>query len=88
MLKKYERNLLSHLKAETEYADTYFCSIAKNNKNRYMDTVAEQVKAWVEKHGGYFKIISDKKFIGDRKGYLVKIIFPTYSHAKQIMASF
>lgn len=84
---KTEQNLLSHLKPMTEYADTYFCSIAKNNKNFYMDTVEEKVKAWVENHGGRFQHIKGKHIVGDRKGYLVKITFPTYNETKQIMAT-
>lgn len=80
------RYLKEHLQPATEYADTYYCSISKNNKNRYMDTVADKIKSWVEKNGGTFKIMSDKKYIGYRKGYLVKIVFPGYNNNKQLMA--
>lgn len=85
-MNKTEKTLLEHLKPTTEFADTYFCSIAKNNKNRYIDTVADKVKGWVEKNGGTFRQLSDKRFVGDRKGYLVKITFPAYNEKKQIMA--
>ena len=83
---KKEINLLSHLKRTTEYADTYFCGIAKNNKNKFIYTVEEQVKTWVEKNGGTFKRLSDKMFMGDTKGFLVKIVFPSFNEMKQIMA--
>lgn len=78
--------LLTHLEPMTDYADTYFCSIAKNNKNKFMDTVSEKIKNWVEKNGGSYNQISDKKFIGDRKGFLVKIVFPVFNECKQVMA--
>ena len=83
---KAERKLLDHLKPMTEYADTYFCNIAKNNKNKFIDTVADKVKTWTEKNGGTFFILSDKMFIGDKKGYLVKIRFSSFNPNKQIMA--
>ncbi len=82
-----DKNLLSHLKPMTEYADTYFCGIAKNNKNIYMDTVEEKIKKWVEKNGGRFQHIKGKYIVGDKKGYLVKIVFPSYNETKQIMAN-
>ena len=84
---KKEINLLKHLTKATEYADTYFCGIAKNNKNKFIYTVEEQVKNWVEKNGGTFKRLSDKKFIGDTKGFLVKIVFPSFNEMKQVMAT-
>ena len=84
---KTTKNLLEHLKSMTDYADTYFCSIAKNNKNKFIDTVSEKIKNWVEKNGGSYELISDKKFIGDRKGYYVKIRFPSFNECKQIMSN-
>lgn len=84
---KKENNLLQHLTRITDFADTYFCSIAKNNKNYFIDTVADKVKAWVENNGGSFHQLSDKKIIGERKGYIIKITFPTYNEKKQIMAT-
>ena len=86
-MNKTEKVLLEHLKAATDFADTYFCSIAKNNKNRHIDTVTDKVRNWVEKNGGTFRQISDKKFMGNRKGYLVKITFPTYNKNKEILAN-
>lgn len=80
------RKLLEHLKPMTDYADTYFCGIAKNNKNRFMYTVEEQIRNWVENNGGIYRKISDKKFVGEQKGFLVKITFPTFNDCKQIMA--
>ena len=67
---KTEKNLLSHLKPMTEYADTYFCSIAKNNKNCYIDTVEEKVKAWVEIHGGKFQSIQFAEFSHSHRFFL------------------
>lgn len=84
---KAEKNLLTHLKPMTEYADIYFCGIAKNNKDFYMDTVEEKIKVWVEKNGGKFQHIKGKHYVGNRKGYLVKIVFPTYNDQKQTMAN-
>ena len=86
-MSKKEINLLKHLTRATEFADTYFCSIAKNNKNKFMYTVEEQIKTWVEKNGGTFRRLSDKKFMGDTKGFLVKIVFPSFNNTKQIMAT-
>ena len=84
---KTEQKLLSHLTPMTEFADTYFCHIAKNNKDFYMVTIEEKVQNWVVKHGGTFKHLTGKKIIGDRKGYLVKIVFPVHNETKQIMAT-
>lgn len=84
---KKEINLLKHLTRATEFADIYFCSIAKNNKNKFMYTVEEQIKTWVEQNGGTFRRLSDKKFMGDTKGFLVKIVFPSFNNTKQIMAT-
>lgn len=84
---KKEINLLKHLTRTTEYADTYFLGIAKNNKNKFMYTIEESIKSWVEKNGGTFRKLSDKKFMGDTKGFLVKIVFPTFNETKQIMAA-
>lgn len=84
---KIELNVLSHLTPITEYADVYFCSIAKYNKDYYMDTIEEKVKAWVIKNGGTIKHLCGKKIIGERKGYFVQIRFPIYNEAKQIMSA-
>ncbi len=84
-----EKKVLSHLSPATDYADTYFCSIAKNNKNEFMYSVSKSVEEWVIKNGGRFKVISDKLFRGDRKGFLVKIVFPTFNKRdmKEVMAT-
>ena len=83
---KKEIKLINHLSRVTDFADTYFCGIAKNNKNKFMYTVEESVKSWVEKKGGTFKRLSDKKFMGDTKGFVVKIVFPTFNETKSVMA--
>ncbi len=84
-----DKYALSHLSVISDFADTYFCSIAKSNKNEYMYSVAEKVKKWVIKNGGKFQKLSDKIFKGERKGFIVKIIFPTYGKRdmKNIMAT-
>ena len=84
---KKENNMLKHLTRVTEFADTYFCSIAKNNKNKFMYTVEEQIKNWVEKNDGTFRRLSDKKVIDEKKGFMVKIVFPSFNNTKQIMAT-
>jgi hypothetical protein len=86
-MNKKEVNLLKHLTRATEFADTYFCGIAKNNKNKFMYTVEDSIKTWVEQNGGTFRKLSDKKFMGDKKGFLVKIVFPSFNNAKQIMVT-
>lgn len=94
IMKKSDEKILKHLKpyhndAECIWTDSYFCNIAKNNKNEFMYTVMEKVKNWVEKNGGKFERLTDKKIIGDKKGFVVKIIFPrsTKRDMKNIMAT-
>ena len=71
------------------YSDTYFCFIYKHNKNAYMYTVSDKVKAWVEKNGGQFRILSNKQIRGEHKGFIVQIIFPCYGKRdmKNVMAT-
>ena len=54
-----------------------------------MYSVYEKVNAWVEKNGGKIQKISDKKIIGERKGFIVRIIFPCYGKRdmKNIMST-
>ena len=84
-----DKQALAHLVPATDYADTYLCGIAKNNKDRFMYSVSEKVESWVLKNGGTFKRVSNKIFMGDKKGFLVKIVFPTFSKRdmKEVMAS-
>lgn len=86
---KAEQYILAHLRPITEYADTYFCHVSKFRADRAMDNLEEKVKRWAEKNGGKFCTISEKKTIGDEKGYLVKIVFPTFDKRdmKGIMAT-
>lgn len=87
---KADEKILEHLKVANEYlSDTYFCNIYYKNKDRFMYTVFEKVKAWVEKNGGKIELLSSKKIIGERKGFFVRIIFPTYCkrNMKEIMAT-
>ena len=84
-----DKQALNHLIPTTIYADTYLCYIAKNNKDRFMYSVADKVENWVTKNGGRFTKISGKTFLNEKKGFLVKIIFPTHNkrNMKQVMAS-
>ena len=54
-----------------------------------MYTVSNKVKAWVEKNGGKFRILSNKQIRGKRKGFIVQIIFPCYGKRdmKNVMAT-
>lgn len=87
---KTDIKILSHLQPYGTYlSDTYFCSIYFKNKERFMDSVFDKVKAWTERNGGKIQKLSGKKIIGERKGYIVRIIFPCFGKRdmKNIMAS-
>lgn len=77
---KKEQTILSHL-APVEYGlhrDVYLCGISINNKDRFMYSVSDTVKQWVENNGGKFATLS-KKIINHRlgkKGFVVQITFP------------
>lgn len=89
MLKRDEK-ILEHLTVyDTGLSDTYFCSIYYKNKERFMYSVYEKVAAWVEKNGGKIQKLSGKIIDGDRKGFVVRIIFPCYwkRDMKNIMAT-
>ena len=89
-MKKSDEKILQHLKPyNMDLSDTYFCSICKYNKDYFIETVFEKVSAWVIKNGGKIQKLSERKTIGDRKGYIVRIIFPCYSkgNMKNIMAT-
>lgn len=79
---KAEWNILDHL-APVEYGlyrDTYLCGISVENKDRYMYSVMDKVREWVEKNGGKFAVLSGKVIIHDlnKKGHVVQIHFPCY----------
>ena len=87
---KTEEKILKQLTVyDAGLSDTYFCSIYYKNKERFMYSVYEKVAAWVEKNGGKIQKLSDKKIINDRKGFIVRIIFPCYGKRdmKNIMAT-
>mgnify|MGYP000174396301 CR=1 FL=1 len=89
-MRKADKEMLEHLKVyDTGLSDTYFCSIYYKNKEAFMYSVYGKVVAWVEKNDGRIQILSDKKIIGDRKGFVVRIIFPCYGKRdmKNIMAT-
>lgn len=89
-MKKIDERILSHLQPyNMDLSDTYFCSICKYNKDDFMETVFEKVSAWVEKNGGKIQKLSGRRTIGDRKGYIVRILFPCYGKRdmKNIMAT-
>lgn len=54
-----------------------------------MYTIFDKVKDWVEKNGGKIQKVSDKKIIEEKKGFVVRIIFPCYGKRdmKNIMAT-
>lgn len=84
-----DKYALSHLMPASEFCDNYLCYIGKHNRNEYMYTVLEKVEKWVVNNGGRIKKISDKTYIGDRKGFIVNIVFPSYNKRdmKNIMAN-
>lgn len=83
--------MLEHLQIHNSYlSDTYLCCISKNNKDRFMKSVMEKVRAWVEHNGGKFQQLTDTKTTtADRKGYVVRIIFPCHCkrNMKELMAT-
>ena len=88
---KTDQAILAHL-TPLDGADTYLCGISKYNKDDYIWTVEEKVKAWVERNGGTMKRLRETDnpvTIGERKGYRVQIRFPTYTKRdmKNIMAT-
>ncbi len=89
-MKKQDEKILQHLKPyNTDLSDTYFCSIYYKNKEKFMYSVFEKVSGWAEKNGGKIQKLSEKKIIGERKGFVVRIIFPCYGKRdmKNIMSS-
>lgn len=88
---KTDEKILEHLTVyDTGLSDTYFCSIYYKNKERFMYSIYEKIAGWVEKNGGSIQKLSDKKIIGERKGFIVRIIFPCYGKRdmKNIMATY
>ncbi len=86
------QNILRHLKpVEYEfYRDTYLCGVSVNNKNKFITSVANKVKAWVEKNGGKFLVLTDKIISHqiNKKGFIVQITFPiSKGNMKTIMAT-
>lgn len=87
---KTDKNILKHLiPYNMDLSDTYFCSIYYKNKEIFMYSVLEKVSKWVEENGGKIQKLSDKRIIGERKGFIVRIIFPCYGKRdmKNIMAT-
>lgn len=86
---KTEQKILEHLKPMTEFADTYFCFVSKYRADRAMENMEDKVRRWVEKNGGKFRSGDEKRIIGEHKGYIVKIVFPTFNKRdmKNIMAT-
>lgn len=87
---KEDVKVLEHLQPyNMDWSDTYLCYIYYKNKNDFMYTVFKRLKDWVEKNGGKIQRISDKKIVGEKKGFVVRIIFPCYGRRdmKNIMAT-
>ena len=73
---KSDKYILEHLSVyDTGLSDSY--------------SIYEKVEAWVVKNGGTIQKLSDKKILGERKGFIVRIIFPGYGKRdmKNIMAT-
>ena len=89
---KKEQYILNHLNP-IEYGFhryTYFCGVSINNKDRFIHSIGDTVKRWVEKNGGVFKILSGKIINHKlkRKGLIVQITFPcTKGAMKNIMST-
>ena len=85
---KTDERILSYLKPANG-VDTYFVNCYYKDKNYVMDSRLQKVKEWTEKNGGRFTKLSKKEIIGERKGYLVQIVFPCYGKRdmKNIMAT-
>ena len=87
-----EKYILAHLTpVEFELRrDAYLCGININNKDRFMYSITETVKKWVEKNGGKFTILSEKVInhkLG-KKGFIVQITFPSkQGEMKNIMST-
>lgn len=75
---KTDKRILTHLQPYSmDWSDIYLCYIYYKNKDIFMYTVFDKVKAWVEKNGGKIqKVSNDKKIVGKKKGFIVRIIFP------------
>lgn len=88
-ISKKDESILAHLIPISEYADIYLCFIYFKNKDRFMYSVFDKVKEWVEKNGGRCDRTSDKKTVGERKGFYCKIVFPSYNkrNMKSVMAT-
>lgn len=88
---KTDEKILTYLRPyNMDWSDTYLCHIYYKNKDDFMYTVSDKVKVWVEKNDGKFQMVSDdKKIIGEKKGFIVRIIFPCYGKRdmKNIMAT-
>jgi len=92
-LLKKEEKILSYVKPCNYgyYTDCYFVNTYYKGKDDNMYSAKDKVKQWVESNGGTFKQLSEKMIIGENKGFIVQIVFPTYGHAgrdmKNIMAN-
>lgn len=91
---KAEQYILNHLSPVEYglYCDTYLCGVSVENKDRYIYSIRDRVKEWVEKNGGRFIVLSEKKVIShvlNKKGIVVQIYFPIFGKRdmKNIMAT-
>lgn len=89
-MKKTDEKMLAHLIPMGEFADTYLCFVGKYSKDTAMYSIYDQVESWVKRNGGTIKKLpGDKKIVGERKGFMVQIRFPTNTKQdmKQMMAT-
>lgn len=89
-MNKNDQLILSYLTVDkSEYPDRYFIKCSKWQKDYWLYSRLEKVAEWVIQNGGKFTQLSEKKIVGDTKGFIVKIIFPCFGKRdmKNIMAT-
>lgn len=89
---KEDKKILSYLTPYSDnkhLVDTYFMATYFKGKDTNMYTLLDKTKTWVEKNGGCFEKLSNKIIIGEKKGFLVKIVYPCFGERdmKNIMAT-
>lgn len=90
MTKTDERMLAHLMPVAIGETDLYFCYVSKYVSEQAMYNNEARVKAWVERNGGTMTRSGNLKYIiGDRKGFYVRIRFPSYTKRdmKNIMAT-
>lgn len=82
-----DEKILSYLwVCQTNIPDSYFVHCSKYAKDDLLSFRLNEVESWVVKNGGYFGQCSDKIIMDNRKGFIVRIVFPC-RHNKRDMES-